>query len=38
MGEMTLDSASSTGAVEPDIETIEKNLQAEAQEDGVDKE
>ena len=38
MGEMTLDSVSSTGAVEPDIETMEKNPEAEAQEDGVDKE
>ena len=38
MGEMTLDSVSSTGAVEPDVEAVEKNLEAEAQEDGVDKE
>ena len=38
MGEMTLDSASSTGAVEPDVKTMEKNPEAEAQEDGVDKE
>ena len=38
MGEMTLDSASLTRAVEPDIKTIEKSLEAETQEDGVDKE
>ena len=35
MGEMTLNSASLTGAVEPDIE---KNPEAEAQEDRVNKE
>ena len=34
---MTLDLASSTGAVEPDTETMEKNPEAEAQEDGVNK-
>ena len=38
MGEMTLDSASSTRAVELDLETMEKNSEADAQEDGVDKE
>ena len=38
MGEMTLDSASLTKAVKPNFETIEKNLEAEAQEDGVNKE
>ena len=38
MGEMTLDSVSLTEAVEPNIKTMEKNLEAEAQEDGVDKE
>ena len=38
MAEMTLDSASLTGAVEPNIEAVEKNLEAQAQEDRVDKE
>ena len=38
MGEMTLDSVSSTRAEEPDVETMEKNPEDEAQEDGVDKE
>ena len=38
MGEMTLDLASSTRAVEPNVQTMEKNPKAEAQEDGVDKE
>ena len=36
--EMTLDSASLTRAVEPDVKAVEKNLEAEAQEDGVNKE
>ena len=35
---MTLDLVSSTRAVEPDIEAEENNLEAEAQEDEVDKE
>ena len=35
---MTLDSVSSTRAVEPNVETVEKNLEAEAEEYGVDKE
>ena len=30
MGEMTRDSASLTGAVEPDVKTIKKNLETEA--------
>ena len=38
MGEMTLDSASLTRVVEPDIEAVKKNPEAEAQEDGVNKE
>ena len=38
MGEMTLDSASLTGAVEPDIKTVKNNLETEAQEDRVAKE
>ena len=38
MREMTLDLASLTGAVEPEIEAVKKNLEAEAQQDGVDKE
>ena len=38
MWEMTLDLASSTGAVEPDVKAVEKNPEAEAQEDGVNKE
>ena len=38
MGEMTLESASLTGAVEPDIEVTGQNLGTEAQEDGVSKE
>ena len=38
MGEMTLESASSTGAVELDIEAVKKNPEAEAQEDRVNKE
>ena len=36
MGEMTLESASSTGAVELDIEVVGCNPETEAQEDGVD--
>ena len=36
MGEMTLESASSTGAIEPNIEAVKQNLETEAQEDGVD--
>ena len=35
---MTLDLVSSMGAVEPDTEAVKKNLEAEVQEDGVDKE
>ena len=38
MGEMMLDSASSTRAAELDIKAVEKNPEAEDQEDGVDKE
>ena len=38
MGEMTLDSVSLTGAVEPDVEAVKKNPEAEAQEYRVDKE
>ena len=38
MGEMTLDSVSLTGAVEPDVEAVEKNPEAEVQEDRVNKE
>ena len=38
MGVMTLDSVSSTGAVEPNVKAVEKNPEAEAQEDGVNKE
>ena len=38
MGEMTLDLASSTGAVEPNVKTVKKNLGAGAQESRVNKE
>ena len=38
MGEMTLESVNSTRAVEPDVEAVEKDLEAEAQENRVDKE
>ena len=38
MGEMTLDSVNSTGVVKPDFKTVKKNLEAEVQEEGVDKE
>ena len=38
MGEMTLDLVSLTGAVELDVGAVKKNPEAEAQEDGVDKE
>ena len=38
MGEMTLESASLTGAVELDIEVVGHNLETEAQEDGASKE
>ena len=38
MGEMTFDLVSSTAAVKQDVEAVEKNLEAEAQENGVDKE
>ena len=37
MGEMTFESASLTGAVEADVEVVGGNPEAEAQEDGVDK-
>ena len=37
MGEMTLDSASSTRAVEPDVEAVKKNPEAKVQEDRVNK-
>ena len=36
MGEMTLESASLTGVVEPDVEVVGHNPETEAQEDGVD--
>ena len=38
MGEMTLDLASLTRAVGPDIEAVKKNLETEVQENRVDKE
>ena len=38
MGKKTLDLVSLTRAVEPNVETMEKNLEAEAQEDRVNKE
>ena len=38
MEEMILVLVSLTRAAEPDIEAVEKNLEAEAQDDGVDKE
>ena len=38
MGGMTLDSASSTGTGEQDIEDMEKNPEVKTEEDGVDKE
>ena len=38
MGGMTLDSASSTGTGEQDIEDMEKNLEVKTEEDRVDKE
>ena len=38
MGEMTLDSASSTGTGEQDIEDMEKNPNVETEEGKVDKE
>ena len=38
MGEMTLESASSTGVVEPDIEVVGCNPETEAQVDGTSKE
>ena len=38
MGRMTLDAASLTGTGEQDIKDMEKNLENETEEDGVDKE
>ena len=38
MGGMTLDSASSTGTGEQDIKDMQKNLDIETEEDGVNKE
>ena len=38
MGGMTLDSASSTGTGEQDIEDMEKNPEVKTEEDGINKE